>query len=261
MENFKRSRGRPRKNKIPEPEPEIPEPEPEIPVPEPEIPEPEPEIPEPEPEIPEKAPEIPDSEEVIYLSGSKYEEAAPTPGPVPPNLNSVEIREKIVYVTAPTEDHVVDDKARRLNALTKIKRYRENFDAVRKMKFNENGSTDALESHLEDIRIMISSKTSLMLVKSAYTLGVKGVEVGTCAIGMKTYGLSDLLSKNAEIDAILKELQCEIGIGNLPAHTRLALATISTVFVLDSVNKRAEVLSAFKGEVVNESISNKYGDL
>ena len=78
---------------------------------------------------------------------------------------------------------------------------------------------------------------------------------------MKTYGLSDLLSKNKEIDDILKEIQSEMGVGNLPAHVRLAMATISTVFVLDSVNKRAEVLGNFKKEAVNETIANKYGDL
>ena len=108
---------------------------------------------------------------------------------------------------------------------------------------------------------MSSSKTSLMLVKSAYTLGVKGVEVGTCAIGMKTYGLSDLLSKNKEIDSILLELNCELGVGHLPAHVRLLMATVSTVFVLDSVNKRAEVLGNFKKEAVNSEITSKYGDL
>ena len=147
------------------------------------------------------------------------------------------------------------------SALTKVKRYRESFEAVRAMRFSEDWSTDAIESHLEDIRIMISSKTTGLLVKSAYTMGVKGVEVGTCMIGMKTYGLADLLSKNAEIDSILKEIQCELGVGTIPPMHRLALATISTVFVLDSVNKRAEVLGNFKKEPVAENISNKYSDL
>ena len=184
--------------------------------------------------------------------------------PEAPPQAPVEIREKIVYVSAPVDEAKVDpkdEKARRNDALTKIKRYRENFQAVKAMRFNEDGSTEYLESHLEDIRIMISSKTSLMLVKSAYTMGVKGVEIATCSAGMKTYGLSDLLSKSKEIDDILKEIQCELGVGNLPAPARLAMATISSVFVLDSINKRAEVLGNFKKEAVNESISSKYGDL
>ena len=224
-------------------------------------------------DIPVSAPREPEivhdsEEEIIRLEGDgtsaeRIEDVAAAV--VEPHVEKMEVpvsAPTIVYLPAPEADTgPKDEKMRRSVALQKIKRYRENFEAVRGMKFNEDWSTDALESHLEDIRIMISSKTSLMLVKSAYTLSVKGVEVGTCAIGMKTYGLADLLSKNAEIDSILKEIQCEIGIGNLPAHARLAMATISTVFVLDSVNKRAEVLSAFKNESVAESITSKYGDL
>ena len=257
MDPPKRGRGRPRKIKIQEPPiiPENPEPEPG-----PEIPEPEPE---PTPEIPEPPPEITEPD-IIHLVGAlptmeASSPEAPPQAPVKPSAST------IVYLPAPSsvEDAkvMVDEKARRNNALIKIKRYRENFEAVRAMRFNEDWSTDALESHLEDIRRIISNKTGGILVKSAYTMACKGVEVGTCAIGMKTYGLADLLSKNKEIDSILLELNCELGVGNLPAHVRLAMATVSTVFVLDSVNKRAEVLSSFKKEAVNESIANKYGDL
>ena len=92
-------------------------------------------------------------------------------------------------------------------------------------------------------------------------MGVRGIEVATTAAGMRTYGLCDLLSKNSEIDSILKELQCEAGVGHIPPHIRLGLATISTVFVLDSVNRRSEILGNFKKESVNETIANKYGDL
>ena len=176
----------------------------------------------------------------------------PTPPPQP----------TVVYLPAP--EPVFDEskeKARRHSALTKVKRYRESFEAVRAMKFSEDWSTDAIESHLEDVRIMISSKTTGLLVKSAYTMGVKGIEVGTCMVGMRTYGLADLLSKNAEIDSILKEIQCELGVGTIPPMHRLALATISTVFVLDSVNKRAEVLGNFKKENTNPDVQMKYSDL
>ena len=216
------------------------------------------------------APEMPSEiaeEEVIQLSGdSSHEEEEPAgvanvvvpdvvvEAPPPPPT--------VVYLPAP--EPVVDpsiEKARRNSALTKCQRYRASFEAVRAMRFSEDWSTEALESYLENVRIMISSKTTGLLVKSAYTMGVKGIEVGTCAIGMKTYGLADLLSKNAEIDSILKEIQCELGVGTIPPGHRLLLATISTVFVLDSVNKRAEVLGSFKQEPVNETISSKYSDL
>ena len=214
------------------------------------------------------APEEPrqESEEIIEMAGDQEHEEPERSEPeaVPDTVAPVAeaVHPQIIYMPAP--EPVIDEskeKARRNSALTKVKRYRESFEAVRAMRFSEDWSTDAIESHLEDIRIMISSKTTGLLVKSAYTMGVKGVEVGTCMIGMKTYGLADLLSKNAEIDSILKEIQCELGVGTIPPMHRLALATISTVFVLDSVNKRAEVLGNFKKEPVAENISNKYSDL
>ena len=219
------------------------------------------------PEIaPTPLPQI-SEEEVIQLAGDsshEVEEPAGVANVVVPDVVVEAPKPTIVYMPAPIVEPVVDasiEKARRNSALTKIKRYRESFEAVRAMKYSEEWSTDALESHLEDVRIMISSKTTGLLVKSAYTMGVKGIEVGTCALGMKTYGLADLLSKNAEIDSILKEIQCELGVGTIPPGHRLMLATISTVFVLDSVNKRAEVLGSFKKKPVNENISSKYSDL
>ena len=208
-----------------------------------------------------------EADEIIHMEGDGSHAEALVHEPVVEPEMKTPVKPTIVYLPAPVDTKaddakvMMDEKARRNNALTKIKRYRENFEAVRAMKFNEDGPTEYLESHLEDIRIMISSKTSLMLVKSAYKMGVKGVEIATCSVGMKTYGLSDLLSKSKEIDDILKEIQCELGVGNLPAPARLAMATLSTVFVLDSINKRAEVLSTFKREAVNESITSKYGDL
>ena len=218
------------------------------------------------------APEAPHQEteeEVIHMAGDQEHEAPKMEAPevvtevvAPHVVEAQAVPPQIVYLPAP--EPVFDEskeKARRHSALTKVKRYREAFEAVRAMKFSEDWSTDAIESHLEDVRIMISSKTTGLLVKSAYTMGVKGIEVGTCMIGMKTYGLADLLSKNAEVDSILREIQCELGVGTIPPAHRLMLATISTVFVLDSVNKRAELLGNFKQEPIAENISSKYSDL
>jgi len=178
----------------------------------------------------------------------------------------VPVEPTIVYLPAPpSETDVAADakkeKDRRHAALTKIKRYREAFEAVRAMRFSEEWSTDALESHLEDIRILVSSRTSGMLIKSVYVAGTKGIEIVTCNVGLRTYGLSDMLSKNAEIDSLLKEVSCELGVGHIPATTRLMLATLQTVFVLDSVNKRAEVLGTFKAGPVNADIQDKFKDL
>ena len=93
-------------------------------------------------------------------------------------------------------------------------------------------------------------------------MGVKGVEVTGCAVGLKVYGLSDLLSRSAEIESILRELQCELPvIGHIGPGHRLALATFGAALALDSANRKAEVLGQFKQAPVSETVSQKYGDL
>ena len=155
----------------------------------------------------------------------------------------------------------VEDAARRRGVLSKIKKYRESFDAVRVMKFDEDWPVDKLEAHLEDIRIAVGSKSSTVLVKHTYLAAVRGVEIATCAAGMKTYGLVSVLSANAEVDCALKQLAAEIGIGSVPPGHRLAIATIGAVLALDSANRKNEVLAGFKKEPVNEAINLKFGDL
>ena len=236
----KRKRGRPRKTPAPAPVAEPPE---EIIIQAPE---------------PEATPE----EEVIHLSGAEPEAEAPpdvmTSGP--PTAPEAQPETAVAYAPQPPQDDA-KERARRHAALTKVKRYRESFPAVRAMPFSEEWSTVAIESHLEDIRITVSSRTTGLSVKSAYVAGVKGLEVGTCMVGMKTYGLADLVARNAEIDSILKEVQAELGIGTIPPMQRLALATMSVCFVLDSSNRKAEAMAGFKKEPVNVQLRTKYGDL
>ena len=208
---------------------------------------------------------IPEEEEVFHLSGEGS--VQPPVEPPPPPAPEEGPPPQIIYIPSPDSHNGPEgvdekkEKQRRLATLTKIKRYREQFSAVHAMKFSEEWSIEALESHLEDVRIMVSSKTTGLLVKSAYIAGVKGIEIVTTSAGMKTYGLADLLAKNQEVDSILKELQCELGIGTIPPAHRLALATISTVFVLDSVNKRAEVLGHFTAGPVKPDLETKFKDL
>jgi len=237
----KRKRGRPRKTPPPAPAAEPPE---EIIIQAPE---------------PEAAPE----EEVIHLSGGGEPEAEAPPderAAEPPTAPEAQHETAVAYVPQPPQDDA-KERARRHAALTKVKRYRESFPAVRAMPFSEEWSTVAIESHLEDIRITVSSRTTGLIVKSAYVAGVKGLEVGTCMVGMKTYGLADLVARNAEIDSILKEVQAELGIGTIPPMQRLALATMSVCFVLDSSNRKAEAMAGFKKEPVNVQLRTKYGDL
>ena len=237
----KRGRGRPRKTPAPAPEPATIEPE-EVFIMSPE----------------QAPPAVDNAVEEIELQGYTRE---PEPEPEPAAPAPEAKREPdVVYITQPQPDEA-KERARRHAALTKVKRYRESFPAVRAMPFSEDWSTSAIESHLEDVRIMVSSRTTGLIVKSVYVAGVRGIEAATTMAGMKTYGLADLLSRNTEIESILKELQAEMGVGNIPPAHRLALATLSTVFVLDSSNRKAETLAGFKTSPVNVELKNRYGDL
>ena len=115
------------------------------------------------------APEAPHQEteeEVIHMAGDQEQEApkmeaheVETEVVAPQVVEAQAVPPQIVYLPAP--EPVFDEakeKARRHSALTKVKRYREAFEAVRAMRFSEDWSTDAIESHLEDIRIIISSR-------------------------------------------------------------------------------------------------------
>ena len=238
----KRGRGRPRKTPAPAPTPE----------------------PAPEEVIimgaEQAPPAVDDAIEEIQLAGYEPEqEHVPEPEPEPTQTRP----EPTVVYAPPTPDvaHVEKEKARRAAVISKIRRYRESFIAVRNMHYNESWDVDTLESHLDDVRVAVSTKNTGLLVKGVYLAGVKGVEVGSCALGVKAYGLTEVLSRSAEIDGLLKEVACEIGMGHIPATTRLAIATLQTVFVLDSANKKAEALAGFKSTAVNGDLKNRYADI
>ena len=151
--------------------------------------------------------------------------------------------------------------AERKKVIARIRRYRESFDAVRAMHWDENWPLEKQNNHLDAIRTSVGSKTTHVIVKHSYLAMVRGIEMGTCSIQMRTYGLTDLLSKSAEIDSILKEVAAEMGVGAVPPTHRLALATIGAVLQLDSANKKAEVLAGFQKSAVNENIPLKYEGL
>ena len=186
----------------------------------------------------------------------------PEPAPPPPPRPAQDVLEMLRTAPSSPMAPPADDKATRRELLGKIKKYRESFPAVAAMRFSEEWSAEELESHLENIRVAVSAKTTGVLVKNAYILGVKGLEVGGTAVGLKVYGLSDLLSRSAEIDSILKEIQCELPVlARIGPGHRLALATFGAALALDSANRKAEVLGNFKSAPVAEAVSNKYKDL
>ena len=208
--------------------------------------------------VPPAATPQPEEVETIYMG------AQPDPQPSPPPRISPDVPEMLraPSMQASPPSPPPDGKANRRELLGKIKKYRESFPAVAAMRFNEEWGTEELESHLESIRVAVSAKTTGVLVKSAYLMSVKGLEVGGTAVGLRVYGLSDLLSRSAEVDSILKEIQCELPVlGHIGPGHRLALATFGAALALDSANRKAEVLGQFKAAPVNEAVSQKYEDL
>ena len=203
------------------------------------------------PPQPPPMPESVDEAEVIRLPTMDEDERGPGHRPLA----------TVPHVFAMPPAAPVEDAAARRSVLSKIKKYRESFDAVRAMKFDEEWPLNKLEAHLEDVRIAVGSKSSHVLVKHTYLAAIRGVEMATCAAGMKTYGLVSVLQSNSEVDNALKQLAAEIGIGSVPPGHRLAIATIGAVLALDSANRKAEVLAGFKAEPVNESIQMKYESL
>ena len=199
-------------------------------------------------------------EEVIHL-GPQPEPSSPPPFPPRVSPDVLEMLRAPVMQAAP-EPAPVNDKAQRRELIGKVRRYRDAFPAIAAMRFSEDWSTEELESHLESVRLAVSAKTTGVLVKSAYIMAVKGGEVGGCAVGLKVYGLSDILSRSAEIDSILKEIQCELPVlGHIGPGHRLALATFGAALALDSANRKSEVLGTFKAAPVAEEVSSKYKDL
>ena len=186
---------------------------------------------------------------------------APEPEPVEPEIIQLPPPAPIpgFHTAKPVESNDVDKKK---EVLQKIRRYRESFEAVRAMRGpSDDASLEALEAHLETIRVTVSCKNTHAVVKGAYTVGVKGVEILTTKVGMKTYGLSQMLSQSGEVDSILKELECEIGLGHVPPMQRLFFVTLSSAIVLDGANRRAEILGGFKKAEVSQEVAGKYKDL
>ena len=207
---------------------------------------------------PAATPQPEEEPEVIYMGAQRETQPSPPPRISPDVLEM--LRAPSMQASPPSPPP--DDKAKRRELLAKVRKYRESFPAVAAMHFNPDWGTEELDAHLESIRVAVSAKTTGLLVKSAYIMGAKGVEIGGCAVGLRIYGLSDLLSRSAEVDSILKEIQCELPVlGHIGPGHRLALATFGAALALDSANRKAEVLGQFKTAPVNEAVSQKYGDL
>jgi hypothetical protein len=197
--------------------------------------------PEPEPEMPEPVygPE-PSRDPVFSVSSFTYT----PPGP------------------AGTPNESEEDRKERLVLISKIKKYKKEFQFVNEISFNEAAPIHQLRNTLDEIRGLIQGKTTNVLIKRTYITGVSTLEL----LGQKTKlaklnGLTDILSRSAEVESILKEISCEMHIGYVSPFKKLAFITLSSAYVLHTMNAKSEVFETFGKEQTNPEVINQYSDL
>ena len=146
--------------------------------------------------------------------------------------------------------------------LGKIARYKQSFEVLKAVPVDTNASVEELEAKLEEMRLTISSKNTHTIFKTVYIASVKAGEIGAARFGGKLHGLADLLSKNPEVDMILKEIEAEHGItGSLKPEQRLLVATLGAAIAVDQLNRRSELLNAFTKTTVDPGIKGAFSDL
>jgi hypothetical protein len=187
-------------------------------------------------------------EEIEAENEGSYRMPVYTPAPMP-------------LPTAPDAGADSVSKAKKA-VISKIMRYKQSFEVLHNYPVDTNATVGALEAQLEEMRLVINTKNSHAIFRHLYLTGVKGYEFAGNKVGMKLYGLADLLSKSPEVDQILKELECEYHItGSLKPEQRLLLVTASTSLVVDSLNRRSELLNKFGKDKVNEGLQAQFSDL
>ena len=155
-----------------------------------------------------------------------------------------------------------EDTKRRKDVLGKIARYKQSFEVLKAVPVDTNASVEELETKLEEMRLTISSKNTHTIFKTVYIASVKAGEIGAARFGGKLHGLADLMSKNPEVDMILKEIEAEHGItGSLKPEQRLLVATLGAAIAVDQLNRRSEILNAFTKTEVDPGIKGAFSDL
>ena len=155
-----------------------------------------------------------------------------------------------------------EDTKKRKDVLGKIARYKQSFEVLKAVPVDTNASVEELEAKLEEMRLTISSKNTHTIFKTVYIASVKAGEIGAARFGGKLHALADLLSKNPEVDMILKEIEAEHGItGSLKPEQRLLVATLGAAIAVDQLNRRSEILNAFTKTEVDPGIKGAFSDL
>ena len=254
----KKGRGRPRKIK---PEPVI---EPATVIePTPPSPPPEAEVPQPMRTVVEESTGFTN---MHYLNGSAIDlsdiaKAEPEPEPEPPVFNTPNFNYSPISQPAQPSESAEDYKERRA-LISKIGKYKKEFEFANSIVLNEDAPLHQIRTQLDEIRMLIQNKTTGILIKRTYLTSVSTLElVGKKTNVAKLNGLTDLLSRSAEVDECLKLISCELDLGYISPYKKLAFITLSSAYVLHTLNAKAEIFTEFGKTPANPNVTAQYADL
>ena len=154
------------------------------------------------------------------------------------------------------------DRKERFLLIGKLKRYAAEFPAFATQSINPDASLNVLKNQLDEIRGLIQNKTTVILLKRTYLTSVSTLEL----VGKKTHtakldGLADLLSRSEEVDECLKQLACEFAVGYISPVKKLAFITLSSAYVLHTMNQKSEIFNEFSKEKAKAEVVEGFKDL
>lgn len=156
-----------------------------------------------------------------------------------------------------------EDRKERLQIVMKLKKYAKAYPAfAQQANINTDASLSHLKTQLDEIRALIQNKTTDILIKRTYLTSVSALEM----VGSKTHvakldGLADLLARSTEVDEVLKEISCELNISYISPMKKLAFITLSSAYVLHTLNSKSQVFKEFGEEKVKPEVLDGFKDL
>ena len=150
----------------------------------------------------------------------------------------------------------------RLLLINKLKRYATEFPAFATQAINPDAPINSLKNQLDEIRGLIQNKTTGILLKRTYLTSVSTLEViGAKTNTAKLNGLADLLSRSEEVDECLKQLSCELAVGYISPIKKLAFITLSSAYVLHTLNQKSEIFNEFSKTAAKAEVVEGFKDL
>ena len=189
-------------------------------------------------------------------------EVIPEPPVAPMQSFSFSSLSPSIFTQPPPVEESEEDRILRASLMGKLKRYATEFPAFAQPPPAPDASLHTLRTQLDEVRGMIQNKTTAVLIKRAYLTSVSTLEI----FGKKTRtanldGLADLMARSSEVDECLKQISCEIDLGYISPIKKLAFITVSSAYILNTMNAKAKVFEEFGKENVKADTLKTFADL